>query len=133
MSPRRILRPALAGAVLVFGGGGATAQRPETVIATRAIERGQWELRDTAGGKRKLCLTNPGVLIQIEHGAAPCQHFVEENGARTATIRYTCDGRGVGRTTLTVESGKLFSLDTQGVRDGSPFAEKYEGRLLGAC
>ncbi|MBX3566191.1 MAG: hypothetical protein KF730_16650 [Sphingomonas sp.] len=133
MSPRQFLRPAAAGALLVFGGGGATAQRPETVTATRAIERGQWQLRDASGAVRKLCLTNPATLLQIQHGPAQCEHFVVENGARTATIRYTCNGRGNGRTTLTVESGKLFSLDTQGVLDGSPFSEQYEGRLIGAC
>jgi hypothetical protein len=132
VSPRHILRPALAGAVLLFGGG-ATAQRTETVSATRAIERGQWQLRDANGGTRKFCLTNPALLLQIQHGTAQCEHFVVENSARTATIRYTCTGHGNGRTTLTVESGRLFSLDTQGVVDGSPFSEQYEGRLLGGC
>ncbi|MES2986981.1 MAG: hypothetical protein V4808_03655 [Pseudomonadota bacterium] len=133
MSLRRILRPALAGALLLFGGGGATAQQAEQVTATRAIDRGQWQLRDSSGGLRKLCLTNPKVLLQIEHGAAQCEHVVVENGARQAVIRYSCAGHGNGRTTLTVESGRLFSLDTQGVVDGLPFSEQYEGRLLGAC
>ncbi|RYE00900.1 MAG: hypothetical protein EOP61_12755 [Sphingomonadales bacterium] len=133
MSLRRILRPAIAGVLLLFGVGGATAQRADPLTALTTIQRGQWQLRDATGAMRKVCLTNPAVLLQIQHGAAQCQHFVMENTARSATIRYTCTGHGHGRTTITVESGKLLSVDTQGVLDGSPFSEQFEGRLLGAC
>lgn len=133
MSPVRLMRPALAGVLLLFGGGGATAQRAEPLTALRAVERGQWQLKDATGAMRKLCLTNPATLLQIQHGGTQCQHFVVENTTRAATIRYTCSGHGHGRTTLTVESGKLFTIDTQGVADGAPFSEQYEGRLLGAC
>ncbi|RYE53572.1 MAG: hypothetical protein EOP20_13200 [Hyphomicrobiales bacterium] len=133
MSLYFFLRPVLGGALLLFAGGSATAQRPETVTALRSVERGQWQLKDATGRIRKLCLTRADVLLQIEHGAAKCDHHVVENTARVATIRYNCPGRGNGRTTINVESGKLFSLDTQGVADGSPFSEQYEGRLLGAC
>ena len=133
MSARRIFRPVIAGILLLFGGGGATAQRAEPLTALRAIERGQWQLKDATGVVRKLCLTNPAVLLQIQHGAAQCEHFVMENTPRSATIRYTCSGHGHGRTTITVESAKLLGLDTQGVADGAPFSEQYEGRLLGPC
>ena len=133
MRPRHVLRAAIAGALLVFGGGGATAQRAEPLTALRAVERGQWQLKDATGRIRRLCVTNPTALLQIQHGAAQCQHFVMENTPRSATIRYTCSGHGHGRTTLTVETGKLISLETQGVADGAPFADLYEGRLMGAC
>ncbi len=131
MSRSYIFRPVAAAALLLLGG--AAAQRPEPLTALRAVERGQWQLKDAAGVVRKLCLTNPAALLQIQHGVAQCEHFVMENAPRSATIRYTCSGRGHGRTTLIVESGKLLSLDTQGVVDGAPFSEQYEGRLLGAC
>ncbi|RZM32130.1 MAG: hypothetical protein EOP67_29350 [Sphingomonas sp.] len=127
------MRPLLAGMLLVFAGGGATAQRADPLLALRVVERGQWQLKGANGPPRKLCLTAPSALLQIEHGAAQCQHFVMENTTRSVTIRYTCAGRGHGRTTITVETGKLLSLDTQGVLDGSPFSEQYEGRRLGAC
>ena len=133
MSPRRILRPAIAGLLILFGGSGATAQRAEPLTALRAIERGQWQLTDATGRVRKLCLTTPSTLVQIQHGAAQCQHFVVENTPRSATIRYTCADHGHGRTTIVVESGKLLSLDTQGVADGAPFSEQFEGRRLGGC
>ncbi|RYY25697.1 MAG: hypothetical protein EOP62_12625 [Sphingomonadales bacterium] len=133
MSLWRIVRPAIAGALLLFGGSGATAQRADPVAALRVIERGQWQLKDATGAVRKLCLTNPAVLLQIQHGSAQCQQFILENGPRAATVRYTCSGHGHGRTTLTVETGRLLSIDTQGVSDGSPFSDQYEGRLLGAC
>ncbi|RYD59617.1 MAG: hypothetical protein EOP60_02000 [Sphingomonadales bacterium] len=133
MKPLQLLRAGLAGCLLLFGSGGATAQRIEPVTALSAIERGQWQLKDASGHIRKLCLTKRAALLQIEHGAAQCQLVVMENTPRSATVRYTCAGHGNGRTTLTVESGKLLSLDTQGVLDGSPFSEQYEGRLVGAC
>lgn len=132
MSPGRWLRPILAGALLLIGGG-ATAQRAEPLAALRSVEHGQWQLKDATGAVRKLCLTRPSALLQIAHGNAQCEHFVMENGPHSATIRYTCSGHGHGRTTVTVESGKLLSVDTQGVIDGAPFADQYEGRLLGAC
>jgi hypothetical protein len=128
-----MFRPAIAGFLILSGGSGATAQRAEPLTALRAIERGQWQLKDAAGKLRKLCITSPSALIQIEHGATSCQHFVVENTPRSATIRYTCAGHGHGRTTIVVESGKLLSIDTQGVADGAPFAEQYEARRLGGC
>ena len=133
MRSRHVLRAAIAGALLVFGSGGATAQQAESLAALRAVERGQWQLKAATGRTRKLCLTKPAALLQLQHGTVQCQHFVMENTPRSATIRYTCAGHGHGRTTLTVETGKLLNLETQGVVDGAPFAEQYEARLLGAC
>jgi hypothetical protein len=119
--------------LLLFGGGGATAQGGEPIAALRAVERGQWQLRLAGGGVRRLCVGNPRALLQVQHKTARCQIVVMDNGASTATVRYTCPGHGQGRTTLTVETSKLISLDTQGVIDGAPFSETYEGRLLGPC
>jgi hypothetical protein len=133
MKPLQILRGAAGAMLLMLGGGGASAQRPDPVAALNAVERGEWQLRETNGGLRKVCLGNPSTLIQIRHPGQQCQYYVMDNGARTATVRYTCAGHGQGRTTLTVETGKLIRLETQGVADGSPFAEEYEGRLLGRC
>lgn len=133
MSIWPILRPAAAGALLLFTGGGASAQQPDPITALRAIERGEWQLKTPRGAVRKLCLTNPAQLLQIQHGATQCQQFVMENTTRSATVRYTCTGHGHGRTTLTVETTRLINIDTQGVIDGAPFSEVFEGRLTGRC
>lgn len=131
MKPWRIACAGLAGALLLAGAG-AAAQRTN-LFALNAIERGQWSLKTPEGQTRKLCISNPQRLLQIQHGATTCAHVTVDNSPRSATIRYTCNGHGQGRTTITVETGKLLQIETQGVADGVPFAEEYEGRLIGRC
>lgn len=131
---RRVLRPAIAGALILVFAGGATAQRNRSaLIALDAIERGQWQLRETGGQTSKLCLTNPAALLQLRHAGAQCTQVVVENSRDRATIHYTCPGHGYGRTTVSVETARLVRVDTQGILDGAPFASELEGRKLGAC
>lgn len=126
-------RAAAAGALLLLCEA-ATAQHGSTMIALAGVERGQWNLQDQEGpGARKLCLTNPSALLQLQHGNAQCEHFVVENSARTATIHYTCPGHGYGRTTVSVETPRLVRVETQGVLDGEPFSAVLEGRKIGTC
>ena len=132
MESRRIVRPVVAGALLLLGSGGAAAQRGGPADPLSGVEPGQWQLR-SADGERKLCLTNPSALLQLMHGAAQCDHFVMEQTPRSVTVRYSCPGHGHGRTTVGVETGKLVHVDTQGVLNGAPFSEDYEGRRIGAC
>lgn len=129
---RRFVRPALAGAVLFFGTGGAQADSA-ALQALKSIERGQWQLREGTGAPRQLCLGDPSALLQIQHGNIPCTHRVVENSANTATITYSCPGHGHGRTRISVETPRLVRIDTQGVADGMPFAAELEGRRTGTC
>jgi hypothetical protein len=128
-----MVRPAILGALLLFGAGGAPAQRSVAPNALGGIERGQWQLRDAEGAVRRLCLGNPATLIQIMHGNSQCEHFVMENTARSATVRYTCPSHGHGRTTLSVDTPRVVNIDTQGVANGAPFAERFEARRTGPC
>jgi hypothetical protein len=132
----RAFRLSVAGAALLTCmGSHAVAQRDNGALtAIKMIEAGQWQLKDGEdGGVRKLCITNPSVLLQIRHGAAQCSHFVVENSPLTATVNYTCPGHGSGRTTVSVETPRLITVDTQGVIDGTPFSEDFEGRRVGTC
>ena len=129
----RLVRPAILGALLLFGAGGAPAQRNTAPNALGGLERGQWQLRDGEGQVRQLCLGNPSTLIQIMHGNTQCEHFVMENTQRSATIRYTCPSHGHGRTTISVDTPRVINLETQGVANGAPFSEQFEGRRIGAC
>ncbi|MBO9713649.1 MAG: hypothetical protein J7495_12095 [Sphingomonas sp.] len=128
-------RPAVAGVAVLVLSGVAPAQRsPATLTALRGLERGQWQLKDTEDGTtRKLCLSDPSTLLQLQHGNTQCSHFVVEDSASAATIHYTCPGHGYGRTTVSVETPRLVRVDTQGVLDGAPFAKELEGRRMGAC
>lgn len=137
MKSRRIARPVMAGALLLLGATGASAQREPARPASPAsplagLERGQWQLK-SYDGERRLCLTNPAMLLQVVHGSAQCDHVVVEQTPRSITIRYACPGHGHGRTTVSVETARLVHVDTQGVLDGAPFSEDYEGRRVGAC
>jgi hypothetical protein len=126
-----------AGALLTMGG--LTAAAPAAapgLMALGGIERGQWLLRapgPNGGAGRSVCITDPGVLLQIRHGAAQCTRLVIEDTARTATVEYSCQGTGHGRTTVTVETGRAIRIDTQGVFNGEPFALEFEGRRTGPC
>lgn len=122
---------------LLFAAAALPAQpaRAPVIAALRAIEPGQWQLRPLGGEGpgRSMCVFDPAVLIQLRHPGATCTRFVVENEAQTATIHYTCPGDGYGRTTIDVETSRLFQLDSQGIAGNAPFAVSYEGRRLGAC
>ncbi len=128
---RRYLRPAVAGALLLCTA--ASPQLARSLTALRMVERGQWQLKERAGGERRLCLTNPAALLQLGHGSTQCEQFVMDDSTRGATIRYTCPGHGHGRTTVTVETSRLLKVETQGVADGAPFELEYEARKVGTC
>lgn len=130
MSNKGKLRLAFAGLVLM--GGTAIAAGPLAALAE--VEPGRWELRERDGkGSRTICVAQPMELFQVRHVAGGCQHRVVESTARTATVSYTCPGVGQGRTALTVETGRLVQIDTQGVSRGMPFASVYEARRVGDC
>lgn len=131
---RRPWRPAAAGALLVICTGGVSAQGGGALAALAGLERGQWQLNASGGGApERLCLANPSALLQLRHRGVQCSQFVMENTPQRAMVRYTCPGRGHGRTIVTVETPRLVRVETQGLVDGAPFDEEYEGRRVGAC
>lgn len=127
----RIWRPAVAGLVILIGAGGAAPQH--SLQALNGIENGQWQLKETGGAARNVCLRNPAVLLQLRHPGAQCTQVVIENTKDVATVHYTCPSHGYGRTSITVETGRLVRIESQGVVDGAPFSLEIEGRKTGAC
>jgi len=134
----RVLRAATGGALLLTGlvaaaplQGGA---RP-TLAALAMIAHGEWQLRerDPNAQARRLCLNDPATLIQLQHSGEQCSQFVVENSRLKATVHYTCAGHGYGRTTVSVETPRLFRIESQGIRDGLPFALDMEARRIGDC
>ncbi len=133
MDLRPVLRPAAAGVILFLTLGAAPQRDSATLVALGKIERGQWQLKEAGGPAQKLCLGNPAQLLQLRHRGANCSQVVIENSANTATVHYTCPSRGYGRTTVSVETGRLVRIETTGIVDGAPFSAELEGRKLGAC
>jgi len=124
---------ALIGSGLLFAMPGATQERAAGSVLTR-LEAGQWELRGQGNGRiSSICLGNPILLTQPQHGAANCTREVVAADQMSVTISYSCPGAGRGRTTLRFETPRLVQIDSQGLDRGVPFALRAEARRIGAC
>lgn len=124
-------RPALAGLLFVLAG----AAGAQAMSALDAVAPGEWRLHEigSKGAAKSICVSDPRLLLQVEHGTTACARFVVAQTPHSATIRYTCPGRGHGLTTIIVESGTVVRLQTQGLFRGAPFDLDYEGRWQGRC
>ncbi len=102
-----------------------------------SLERGMWQLRGVGGGSgataTPICLGDPERLVQIQHGNAPCEHYVVRSTPNSVTVSYSCNGQGQGLTTIRKESNRLIHIQSQGIRNNSPFSFSVEGRKAGAC
>ncbi|MBX3594099.1 hypothetical protein [Sphingomonas sp.] len=103
------------------------------LAALGRIERGEWQLRDREGGTRSICISDPQVMLQLEHRGVTCSRFVVENTPLGGRVTYSCPGIGNGDTRITVETPRLVRIETQGVSRGLPFTYEYEGRRTGPC
>jgi hypothetical protein len=104
----------------------------------QTLERGMWQLRAVGSGASsaaasQLCLGDPRMLVQIQHGATPCSHTIVDSSANAVTISYSCKGAGQGLTTIRKETGRLVQIKSQGIRNSAPFSFSVEGRRSGAC
>ena len=133
MRIKTMIRLAVAGLVLI-GGGAAAMPQGAPLAALALIEPGQWQLKDIDGDSIKsICVTDPRLLIQLNHQGGQCSRFVVADDPKSAVVHYTCPGAGHGRTTIDVESGHSIKLQTQGIAQGAPFDTTYLGRRIGAC
>ena len=131
----KMLRPlATAVALLIpLAAGGATGRADNGLTALAGIERGEWTLRASDGSTRSICITDPQVLLQLQHRGTACTRFVVEDGSLGGRITYSCPGIGNGATRVVVETPRLIRLESQGISRGLPFSFEYEGRRVGAC
>lgn len=103
-----------------------------------SVERGMWQLRAVGGGPSgapvsQICVTDPTRLVQIQHGASACEHYVVRSSATAVTVSYSCKGQGQGLTTIRKESPRLIHIQSQGIRNNAPFSFAVEGRRMSAC
>ena len=104
------------------------------IPALAGLEAGDWALQIAGGGEaRHMCLGDPAALLQVQHPGAQCTRHVVSNDAQSVTVHYNCAAAGSGRTTIRVETPRLAQIDTQGFRNGAPFADRFEARHTGAC
>lgn len=109
----------------------AAAQAPGPLAQ---IERGSWQLVGPAGNSvGTVCLGDPLLLAQPQHGPQPCTREILSSDAHSVTVNYTCPGMGRGRTILRVETPRLVQIDSQGLHYGAPFALRAQARKTGTC
>ncbi len=111
------------------------APASDSLPALARLEMGEWALvsRDAPAASRRLCVANGRSLLQIEHSNVSCSRFVIASNPKEVTVHYTCPGKGHGRTTIRVESGRLAQIETQGIVSGAPFSADFEARRVGEC
>jgi len=116
---------------------GGRSPAPPSITALRQVQKGQWELRDREADRsakpRRLCVSDPSQLLQVNHGDTQCSRFVVADTSDHAVVTYQCDGRGKGRTDLRVETPRLVQIQSQGVVDGAPYSVSLEARRTGDC
>ncbi|MFN3620757.1 DUF3617 domain-containing protein [Sphingorhabdus sp.] len=128
--------PCLTAALLLSVATTAGAVNSDTDLALLdTLERGLWQLRPTGGGAptTKICLGKPEVLTQIQHSGLVCEQYVVRSNANSVTVSYTCKGQGQGLTTIRKESNRIIHIQSQGIRNNSPFSLSVEGRRIGTC
>ena len=123
---------------LSAGGGAVAYAQGGDLSLLESLERGQWQLRAVGGGASgaaasQICLGDPVRLTQIQHGTAPCSYYVVRSQLNSVTVSYSCNGQGQGLTTIRKESARLIHIQSQGIRNNSPFSFSVEGRKTGAC
>jgi hypothetical protein len=115
----------------------ASTQGRGGLTALATLQPGLWELRDLDSPRptapRRICISDPGILLQLQHRDAACSRLVIANDAKSATVHYTCAAGGFGRTTVRVSTPRLARVETQGIDRDIPFDYRAEARRKGAC
>jgi hypothetical protein len=103
--------------------------------ALAKLEHGRWLVRSAsqASVDRAVCLGDPALLFQVEHGDKGCSQQLVKADERGATVEYVCPGRGFGHTSIRVETPTTATIETQGFVDGRPFAYRAVARKLSDC
>ena len=133
---RRIGLAAATCAMAGLAAASPAAQKDPALSALRQLEPGMWQLRDLDdrnAAPRTICVADPERLLQVQHVADRCSRVVHRNRPDGTIITYNCPGSGSGRTWMRVETSRLAQIETQGLRNRSPFSYRLEARRVGAC
>lgn len=104
-----------------------------SLIALKQLEPGLWQL-DIKGRAPKLsCVAETTALVQVEHDQPNCSRFVIANEPKSATVHYSCQRAGWGRTTVRVETSSAATIQTQGISKNQPFDYAVHAKRVGAC
>ncbi|QTD56528.1 hypothetical protein [Parasphingorhabdus cellanae] len=110
------------------------AQAPELELLN-GLQKGEWTLktRSSASDGQKVCLGDPGILLQIKHGGAACSRYIIQDTPNSVRVSYKCGSSDHGVTTIKRESSGLVQIQSQGIQNNAPFSFNVEGRRTGSC
>lgn len=111
----------------------ASAPTTMSLAALNALEAGLWQLDVKGQAPRLMCVVDPLTLLQIEHEQSGCSRFVIANEPKSATVHYSCQKAGWGRTTVRGETPRAATIHTQGIARNAPFDYSVQARRIGAC
>jgi len=111
----------------------APGSAPMSLAALGQVEAGLWQLDVDGKAARQLCIADPIALLQVEHDQPGCTRFVIANEPKSATVHYSCQKAGWGRTSIRVETPRAVSIQTQGIARNAPFEYVVQARRIGAC
>lgn len=106
---------------------------PMSLTALKQLEAGLWQLDVKGRGPKQVCVSDPMTLIQVEHDQPGCSRFVIANEAKSATVHYSCQRAGWGRTTVRVETSRAATIHTQGIARNAPFDYAVQAKRVGGC
>jgi len=112
---------------------GAAAGSTLSLAALKMLEPGLWQLDVKGRAPHQSCVADMMALIQIEHDQPGCSRFVIANEPKNATVHYSCQRTGWGRTTVRVETSTAATIQTQGISRNQPFDYQVQARRIGAC
>jgi hypothetical protein len=104
-----------------------------SLTALKQLEPGLWQLEVKGRSPRLTCVAEPTALVQIEHDQPNCSRFVIANEPKIATVHYSCQRSGWGRTTVRVETSGAALIQTQGISRNQPFDYSVHAKRVGAC
>jgi hypothetical protein len=112
--------------------------QPLTPNVLDSLGRGMWQFRAIGGGATgtavsRMCVSDVTKLAQVQHQALNCQHYIVRSSPTNITISYSCRGQGQGLTVIRKETSKLIHIESQGIRNNSPFSFAVEARNIGPC
>lgn len=112
----------------------APAQTPD-LVAIDGLLKGMWTLntRGSSEDGKQVCLGDPKLLLQIQHGSASCSRYVIENTPNSLRVSYKCGNLGHGVTSIRKETSGLVQIQSQGIQNNAPFSFSLEGRRTGDC
>jgi len=111
----------------------APTSAPMSLPALKQLDPGLWQLDIDGRAPKLVCVAEPTSLVQVEHDQPNCSRFVIANEPKSATVHYSCQRAGWGRTTVRVETPESASIHTQGISRNAPFDYSVQARRVGAC